>query len=285
MMPRDYIQFTLISAEGVDERVRVLRAFLSGEDYKLTSRSVSIEVAVPAEGKLAKKLKKFIRKDMGLSAGAAEGRLVRLWEPAELRDVGWHQAEFSYEPDGYAGTEFDNQPDLSGACPACGTGSTIQDPIRTDWKPKKRGLHQLLTGEWIVNEAVRNAFEEAGVAGVTYRTLVHEKSGKVLDGIFLLEPSGVAPPAHASAPLEQDAHCPACGADGWGPAKDAALRFIYASGQLPADADVLWTFEAIGRARGHLGGKRRLLISRKAHDVLKKLMVRGLEYRPVEIVD
>ncbi len=239
---------------------------------------------MPAERVMAKKLRRFMKKELGFSASATKGRLVRLWDTAELRDVAWRQVEFSYQADGYAGTEFGNTLDRSTACSACGTGATVADPVRTDWKPKpKRGVHQLLTGEWVVNDAVRRAFQAADVSGVTYRELVSE-AGDSLDGVSMLQPVNVAPRAHATAPLKQDKHCRNCGADGWGPAAGTELRFVYGAGQLPADLDVLWTFEAIGRWTANLGGKRSLLISKKAFDVLRKLKVRGLEFRPVEIV-
>ena len=286
-MPRDVVHFWIIGTDVRRERMCALRGLLGDREHEWKEEAVCTHVFVPAGDPVVEEIETFLREDLSLPHW--KGTAERHWSASERESASWHLVEWRLQQKGRAGLCYENRFDLSRACRVCLLGARYEECMRTDLTPNpRRALHQLLTNEWVINERTRHAFLAEGLHGAQYLPAVNDRDGRLIRDVYLLQPLGVAPPAHPSSPLEQDPLCRECRLDGWGAFPNTQLRFVY--GQLlPDDTDFLWTREAIG-GRGtspsllayYKVGSRELLVSKRAYRVLRRLGVRGAVFTPVE---
>ena len=203
---------------------------------------------------------------------------------ATIREVwGWDELDqlpflCFFAPSGpeFGGNEYGRVYEPApGGCKECSRDRTqVADLILKLPAGFKKEVSMSFDWELIVSARVRSEIEDAGLRGMSFRSIRNRKGGIIAD-FWQLTPGALMPPLSAAS-WEVEGVCPGCGRD------NIYLRspMRYRAEELPVDVDFARMAEQLGR-----DGGRYNFVSKRAYRILKKYAKKRENWQGILLVD
>jgi hypothetical protein len=194
------------------------------------------------------------------------------------------------------GVEYGMTYDLSGACPACGTGGKQTSPVFVDGEDlaNLEGHRAGETYGWhvLVDERLAKDLERIGATGLSFREVVavwRDKRTLKLPWKQLCAARTLPPMSPSTTGLIRDRACEVCWRNGYFETDDEPTRIVYRASDLRDADDVNLSWENVGYAilkpelRESLLSRPWMVVTPKVRRVFRDAGVTCFDWLPVRV--
>jgi hypothetical protein len=194
------------------------------------------------------------------------------------------------------GVEYGMTYDLSGACPACGTGGKQTSPVFVDAENlgDLKGKHagSTIFSHILVDAGIEAELVRSGATGISFRdvyAVTEDKRQFKIPFRQLCAARTLPPMSPSTTGLDRDRACEVCGRNGYFNTMDAPTRVVYRASDLRDTDDVNMSWENIGYAnlkpelRESLPSYPWMVVTPKVRRVFRDAGITCFDWLPVRV--